>query len=51
MAMGDREEDALRSVALRNANAIHLVRQRAEEDLRRAKEALEARTLELSQSL
>ncbi len=51
MAMGDREEDALRSVALRNANAIHLVRQRAEEDLRRAKDALESRTLELSQSL
>jgi PAS domain S-box-containing protein len=51
MAAGDAEEDALRSVALRNANAILLARQRAEEALIQAKDDLELRTRELGHSL
>ena len=47
----DPEDRQLRSVALRNASAIQLARQRAEEDLLRTKEALEARTEELARSL
>jgi hypothetical protein len=39
------DEDKLRrSVALRNANSIFLARQRAEQELIRAKEALERKT-------
>jgi PAS domain-containing protein len=52
--MNVREEDEdnlLRSVALQNAQAILLARQRAESDLLRAKEALEAKTQELAHSL
>src|SRR5687768_2310909 len=45
------EEDLLRSVALQNAKSILIARQRAEEELVRAKEALEARTSELARSL
>src|SRR5688500_5295532 len=45
------EEDLLRSVALQNAKSILIARQRAEEDLFRANEALEARTSELARSL
>jgi PAS domain S-box-containing protein len=51
MATSDREEQALRSVALRNANAILLARQRAEEALQQANDALKARTSELTHSL
>ena len=40
MGQLDREEEQLRSVALQNANAIRLARQRAEDELVRAKEAL-----------
>ena len=48
----DHDEDALlRSVAVQNANAILLARKRAEEELVRAKEALELRTRELAHSL
>ncbi len=47
----DPEQESLRAVALRNAEAIDLARQRAEEELVRANRALEARTLELSDSL
>ena len=45
------EEDLLRSVALQNAQSIRQARQRAEEELLRAKEALEHRTQELAHSL
>jgi len=45
------EEQLLRSVVLQNANSILLARQRAEEDLVRAKDALEARTAELEHAL
>ncbi len=45
------EEALLRSVAIQNATAILLARQRAENELVRAKEALEARTRELAYSL
>ena len=51
MAASDEEDDALRSTALRNASAILAARQRADEDVVRAKEALEARTQELGHSL
>ena len=40
MGQLDREEELLRSVALQNANSILLARQRAEDELLRAKEAL-----------
>jgi signal transduction histidine kinase len=50
MKAGDDDEDKLlRSVALQSANAILLARQRAEEELVRAKQALESRTAELEQ--
>jgi hypothetical protein len=47
----DDEEKALRSVALQNAQSILLARQRAEEELVRAKEAMELKTHELARSL
>ncbi|MGZ8261069.1 MAG: GAF domain-containing protein, partial [Caldimonas sp.] len=51
-APGESDEDGqLRSVALRNAGAILLARRRAEEELLRANEALEARTRELAHTL
>jgi len=45
------EEELLRSVALQTANSIRTARQRAEDELLRAKKALEARTLELERAL
>jgi PAS domain S-box-containing protein len=45
------EERRLRSVALQNAQSILVARQRAEEELVRAKEALELKTQELARSL
>jgi signal transduction histidine kinase len=45
------EEGLLRSVALRNANSILLARRRAEEELDRAKQALESRTAQLERAL
>ncbi|WP_437499327.1 ATP-binding protein [Sorangium sp. So ce1099] len=45
------EEQLLRSVALQNAQSILAARQRAEQELLRTKEALEARTAELARSL
>ncbi|HYH82536.1 MAG TPA: ATP-binding protein [Longimicrobium sp.] len=51
MATNDDEESLLHSVALQNASSILLARQRAEQELVRAKEALEARTGELARSL
>lgn len=47
----DDEEQRLRSVALQNAQSILLARQRAEQELIRAKEALELKTEELAHSL
>jgi signal transduction histidine kinase len=48
----DREEEALlHSVALQNATSIVLARQRAEQELLRAREALEAKNKELARSL
>jgi PAS domain S-box-containing protein len=51
MAEPEGEQRLLQAVALQNASAILAARQRAEQDLRRAKEELEARTLELAHSL
>src|SRR5215471_11306177 len=51
MAQDDNEERLLRSVALRNAQSVLLARQRAERELITAKEALERKTEQLSQSL
>jgi PAS domain S-box-containing protein len=51
MGANEDEEELLRSVALQNARSILLARQRAEEELLRAKEALELRTGELARSL
>lgn len=45
------EDDDLRSVALRNAQSILLARNRAEEELVAAKQALESSSQELEQSL
>jgi signal transduction histidine kinase/CheY-like chemotaxis protein len=47
----DNEQNKLRSVALKNAQAILAARQRAEEELVRAKEELEQKTAALAQSL
>jgi len=47
----DNEEAQLRSVAVQNAQAILLARQRADQELLRTKEALEQKTLELAHSL
>jgi PAS domain S-box-containing protein len=49
MAADDDEESRLRTSALRNVEAILAARQRAEGELRSAKESLERRTLELTQ--
>ena len=46
----DDEEELLRSVAIQNAQSILLARQRAEQDLVAAKEALEIRTVELERA-
>jgi len=46
--MEDEEEQRLRSVALKNADSIFLARQRAEQELVRTRETLEARTRELA---
>ncbi|KYF65885.1 hybrid sensor histidine kinase/response regulator [Sorangium cellulosum] len=51
MADPEEEELLLRSVALQNAQSILVARQRAEQELLRTKEALEARTAELARSL
>jgi PAS domain S-box-containing protein len=51
MASDRNEEDLLRSVALQNAHSILHARQRAEEELVLAKDALEARSTELASSL
>ncbi len=45
--LDDEEEELLRSVAIQNARSILLARQRADEELVAAKEALERRTAEL----
>jgi PAS domain S-box-containing protein len=45
------EEELLRSVALKTAQSIRLARQRAEQDLLQAKDALELKTQELARSL
>ncbi len=50
MPSDDDEEKLLRSVALQNAQSILLARQRAEHDLLQSKEALERKTLELSEA-
>ena len=47
----DNEEKQLRSVLLQTANTILLARQRAEQELIQAKEALERKTEELAHSL
>src|SRR5262245_60161980 len=46
----EKEDDLLRSVALQNAQAILLARQRAEQELVQAKEALEQKTQELARA-
>ena len=51
MAPDNEEDRLLRSVALQNANAIHIARQRAERELLEAKESLEQKTQELAHSL
>jgi len=51
VAANEDEEELLRSVALQNAKSILLARQRAEEELVRAKEALERKSAELAYSL
>ena len=47
----DDEEELLRSVAIQNAQSILAARQRAEQEMLRAKEVLEQRTRELSRAL
>ncbi|MDP9100516.1 MAG: PAS domain S-box protein, partial [Verrucomicrobiota bacterium] len=49
--MSETEEALLRSAALQNAQSIRLARQRAEQELLDAKEALERKTEELAHSL
>lgn len=51
MMSPDDEEKLLRSVAMQNAKSILLARQRAEEELVGAKEALELKTQQLAHSL
>ncbi len=46
----DREDELLRSVAIQNARSILVARQRAEQELVAAKEALELRTAELTRA-
>ncbi len=45
------EEESLRSVALQTANSVRIARQRAEDELVGAKQALESRTAELEWAL
>jgi len=47
----DDEEELLRSVAIQNAQSILAARQRAEQEMLKAKEALEHKTQELSRAL
>lgn len=47
----DTEEDLLRSAALQNASVVFQARQRAEDELNRAKEDLETKSRELAYSL
>src|SRR4030095_11888683 len=47
----EKEDDLLRRVAIENAKSILQARQRFEEELLRAKEALERKTEELARSL
>ena len=47
----EEEDQQLRTVALQNAQSILLARQRAEDELIRAKEALEIKSAELAASL
>jgi PAS domain S-box-containing protein len=49
MQWDENEEKLLRSVALQNAQAVFLARERAERELIAAKEALERKTLELAE--
>ena len=49
--MDNDEDELLRSVALRNANSIFAARQRAEQELVLAKQALELKTEELGRTL
>jgi len=49
--MEQNEDKLLQSVALQNATSILLARQRAEQELIRAREALEAKMVELAESL
>jgi signal transduction histidine kinase len=51
VSLHDEEEKQLQDVALQTANSIFLARQRAEQELIRTKEALEAKTEALAQSL
>lgn len=51
MAAQDNEDELLRSVTLQNASTIFLARQRAEQDLILAKEALEVKSEALAYSL
>jgi PAS domain-containing protein len=51
MAADEDEEELLRFVALQNAQSILVARRRAEEEVVRAKEALELKTGELARSL
>ena len=51
MTGDERENDLIRSVALQNASSILIARQRAEQELLEAKQALEKKTEELAQSL
>ncbi|CAN5473640.1 ATP-binding protein [soil metagenome] len=51
MMMQPNEDDMLRAVALKNAQSIFAARQRAENDLDLAKEALELKSAQLEQSL
>jgi PAS domain S-box-containing protein len=51
MAAGEEEEQRLRSAALQTSTAILRARDRAEQELVRAKEALEQKTRELAHSL
>jgi PAS domain S-box-containing protein len=50
MSSDDDEENQLRSVALQNAQSILLARQRADRELLQSNEALERKTLELSEA-
>src|SRR5208337_3741631 len=49
MASDENEEKLLRSVALQNARAVLLARERAERELIAAKEALERKSAELAE--